>query len=292
MGRNDKNPSFALDLLSNWPKTRKALLRGLYFLGLAIETVGSWTRFRPLQELGFRIKTGHIIMHTISHYGLAVELDAEGKVLQSLHSPDGRTTLLSEVREVIVGDRKVLYLGSYANNYIGKMTLGLLAHLNRPLLTHEKKQYIEQQKKRNIKKKKSQRYIPYEAFDLQNPHFGPQNQKQNQQPDFDYDMPRHRFKPNTSKKKTKKKKSSNKSKPKINSTAGSTKQTKPNKMDLKLDPNVNVEAQEGRQEVSMHLTNSDSKDREIKSESVQKTVVKESEISHGIEAIDDIKNEL
>ena len=189
MGRNDKNPSFALDHLSGWPKTRKALLRALYTLGTVIEYAGKWTGFTTLTELGFKTKTGSLIYHTITHYGMAVELDGEGKIIQSLHSPDGRTTLLSEVREVIVGDRKVLYLGSFSNNYIGKMTLGLLAHLNRPLLTHEKKQYIEQQKQKTGKTTKPKAYVPYEPFDLQNPHFGPQKQKAKSQEPFDYDFP-------------------------------------------------------------------------------------------------------
>ena len=301
MGRNDKNPSFALDHLSGWPKTRKALLRGLYFVGLAIETIGSLIGFRWLRDLGFKTKTGHIIMHNINHYGLAVELDAEGKVLQSLHSPDGRTTLLSEVREVIVGDRKVLYLGSYANNYIGKMTLGLLAHLNRPLLTHEKKQYIEQQKKRNVKKGK-RKYVPYEPFDLQNPQFGPQNQKQNQQPDFDYDMPQQRFKPPKSKK-TKKKSKSKKTGTKSNGTKTTTKQTKPNKMDLKHQVNLEPEIQAQPkpieppnavfdQQVKKDI-NFDSKVRtESSADTASESSIKDHNMGQGMKRTDQIKSEL
>ena len=252
MGRNDKNPSFALDLLSNWPKTRKAMLRALYFGGFIIEYMGKLISFRALTELGFKIKTGSILTHTISHYGLAVELDAEGKILQSLHSPDGRTTLLSEVREVIVGDRKVLYLGSYGNNYVGMMTLGHLIHLNRPLLTHEKKQYIEHKKKKSGEKSKPKKWEPYEPFDLQNPHFGPAQQRPqhssrgrnpyDQNPYDDYDFTR----PKSSKMKSKqksgsKKKSSKKSKTKKKSnqkTPSKSKSDKKPKTETKpkLDP--------------------------------------------------------
>jgi sugar lactone lactonase YvrE len=205
MGRNVKNPSFAIDHLSGWPKVRKASMRLLHLIGSAFEYAGKILHFRLLTELGFKIKTGAIMFYTITHYGLAVELDADGKIIQSLHSPDGRTTLLSEVREVIVGDKKVLYLGSYGNNYIGKMTLGTLQQLQRPLLTHDKKQYIEQ---KPMKSMRSPKYRPHLPFDMKRPHFG----QQSYGPE-DFDLPD--FKP-TKKTKSSNTKSSKTSKPKSN----------------------------------------------------------------------------
>jgi len=123
-GRNSNNPSFVLDTLSHFPKTKKAGLRLLHLAGTILEYAGRMFYFTPLTELGFKLKTGALIFHTVNNYGLAIELDVEGKIIQSLHSQDGKTTFLSEVKEVISGNQKILYLGSLGNNYLGKLNLG------------------------------------------------------------------------------------------------------------------------------------------------------------------------
>lgn len=55
--------------------------------------------------------------------GLAIEVDANGKILRSIQDPSERITHLSEVREVIEDGYKVLYLGSFVNPYLGRLVL-------------------------------------------------------------------------------------------------------------------------------------------------------------------------
>ena len=55
--------------------------------------------------------------------GLAIEVDTKGNILRSVQDPEGRITFLAEAREVIEGDYRVLYLGSYVNDYLGRVVL-------------------------------------------------------------------------------------------------------------------------------------------------------------------------
>ena len=58
-------------------------------------------------------------------YGLVLELDANGRLLGSLHSMDGINHRLSEVVEGPTENpyERVLYMGSYVNQYILKLTI-------------------------------------------------------------------------------------------------------------------------------------------------------------------------
>lgn len=52
-------------------------------------------------------------------YGLVVELDAGGHIVRSLHSPQHKIHMLSEVLE----HEGHLYLGSYRNPFLGRVKL-------------------------------------------------------------------------------------------------------------------------------------------------------------------------
>lgn len=52
-------------------------------------------------------------------YGLILELNNKGEIIQSLHAPSGSISFISEVAQ----QGNVLYLGSPWNHYIAKVTL-------------------------------------------------------------------------------------------------------------------------------------------------------------------------
>lgn len=94
-------------------------------MDLAGKYLGSGWSF--LQDMGHKLKTYDLVFKLSPPYGMAVELDAQGRIITSLHSPDYETTLLSEVREAPppkdAPHRRVLYLGSVYNNYLGKLII-------------------------------------------------------------------------------------------------------------------------------------------------------------------------
>ncbi|RWS11637.1 adipocyte plasma membrane-associated protein-like protein [Dinothrombium tinctorium] len=123
--RNSSQPT-PFDTLSNKPLLRKAIFRFIHALGSCLEYLGTLSNYVPLKEIGYKVKTGYVLQSsslTSKMRGLAIEVDASGKILRSLHSPDGHTILFSELREVVEGNKKVLYIGSYLNDYLGKLDL-------------------------------------------------------------------------------------------------------------------------------------------------------------------------
>lgn len=112
-----------LDGLSSLPTVKKALVRLGYHLGHALSYLGERLQYVPLQQKGFDLRTASFYQHLTKSYGLAIEVDSDGKVLRSLHSPNGQTTFLSQVTEVIEHGQRVLYLGSYFNDYIGRLVI-------------------------------------------------------------------------------------------------------------------------------------------------------------------------
>ncbi|RWS04057.1 adipocyte plasma membrane-associated protein-like protein, partial [Dinothrombium tinctorium] len=125
IARNSSHPT-VLDIFSNKPMLRKVVLRFIHALGSTLQYFGSLTNFVPLIDFGHKVKTELLVdflMLITRLHGLVIEVDSNGKIVRSLHSPDGHTFLSSEAREVIEGSRKVLYIGSFLNNYLGKLYL-------------------------------------------------------------------------------------------------------------------------------------------------------------------------
>ena len=112
-----------IDLLATTLFIRKVLFRLSYHLGDVIMKLGEMFNFPAVIELGFNVRATYVYQQLYKPYGLVIELNAKGDIVRALHSPDGRTTLLSEVREIVEGGRRVLYLGSYYNTYLGKLVL-------------------------------------------------------------------------------------------------------------------------------------------------------------------------
>lgn len=117
------------DYFDELPIIRNLLIRIVYATGNLIELIGRAFDVQRIIEAGYRFKyidmsIANDMMAVIGRLnGMALEIDSNGKVLNCLHAPDGKTTLLSEVREVRENNKRVLYLGSVINNYIGKVEL-------------------------------------------------------------------------------------------------------------------------------------------------------------------------
>ncbi|RWS01859.1 Adipocyte plasma membrane-associated protein-like protein [Dinothrombium tinctorium] len=123
--RNSSHPALH-DILSNKPFLRKAIFRFFHALGSSLEYLGTLSNYVPLKDIGHKVKSSYMI-HLVSllsrTHGLVIEIDANGKILRSLHSPDGHTIYSSEAHEVVEGNKKVLYIGSFLNDYLGKLDL-------------------------------------------------------------------------------------------------------------------------------------------------------------------------
>lgn len=124
--RNVSSPSM-IDWLSDKPWIREEIMQNFTALGQKIEMLGSkWTN-PNLERLGFRLKNLHFFYDEAltNDYGMVLELDANGRLLGSLHSMDGANFRLSEVVEGPTENpyERVLYIGSYVNPYILKLTI-------------------------------------------------------------------------------------------------------------------------------------------------------------------------
>lgn len=123
-GKDVDHRGLLLERLSALPTIKKVLIRLAYHLGHALSYLGDRLKYVPLKQAGFSLRTGVLFQDLYKPYGLAIEVDSQGRIIRSLHSPEGTTTFLSEVREVIEDDgQHVLYLGSYFNNYLGRLVL-------------------------------------------------------------------------------------------------------------------------------------------------------------------------
>lgn len=124
--RNVSSPSM-IDWLSDKPWIREEIIQNFTALGQKIEVLGAkWTNAN-LEKLGFRLKNLHFFYDEAmaNDYGMVLELDANGRLLGSLHSMDGANHRISEVVEGPTENsyERVLYMGSYVNPYILKLTI-------------------------------------------------------------------------------------------------------------------------------------------------------------------------
>ncbi len=115
-----------LDYYLKKPLLRKLLCRVFHLFGNGIELIGSIFNNSLIEEYGYNFKTGLIAMDFLidDSHGTVIEIDNNGKIINSLHSPNGTISSISEAREVRISENEtVLYLGSFVNHYIGKLNL-------------------------------------------------------------------------------------------------------------------------------------------------------------------------
>ncbi|RWS10571.1 adipocyte plasma membrane-associated protein-like protein [Dinothrombium tinctorium] len=121
-GRNASNPT-VVDKLSDKPMLRKAVFRAVHAFASILKYLGKLLNFTIIKRLSHNVHSFEIVIPHLKYRGLAIEIDVEGKILRSLHSPDGHVVYASEAREVNENGKKVLYVGSIYNDYLGKLNL-------------------------------------------------------------------------------------------------------------------------------------------------------------------------
>lgn len=123
--RNKYKPHFAFDVLGKNAYLTRFFVRLQAIIGTAVEWIAKQSNCDCLLKLGVGIKSGLIPNMGNCEYGMAIEIDSQGNILNSLHSPDGKTCALSEVFELEDqndGQRRFL-LGSATNPYVGRLSL-------------------------------------------------------------------------------------------------------------------------------------------------------------------------
>ncbi|KAM7284485.1 adipocyte plasma membrane-associated protein [Ixodes scapularis] len=107
------------DLVARYPLVKKATMRFVYLLGVAVKYAARFYPSPALKDLGAQLENGWVLYGSFPKYGLVVELDVGGRIVRSLHSPQPKIHMLSEVLE----HEGHLYLGSYRNPYLGRVKL-------------------------------------------------------------------------------------------------------------------------------------------------------------------------
>ncbi|KAI2809356.1 hypothetical protein BLOT_000505, partial [Blomia tropicalis] len=122
--RNRHKPHWSMDTIANNGYLKRFAMRLQRMVGSTIETTGSLFSDDAMRSFGFDLKTGHLMNLDAAYYGMGIEIDSNGTIINSLHSPDGHTTGLSEVFESHrTGTDRHFYLGSFGNPYLGRLQL-------------------------------------------------------------------------------------------------------------------------------------------------------------------------
>jgi len=94
------------------PTLARFILRLQRAVGFLIERTGSLLGCCHLVDLGTDIKIGYSANSKLCDYSLAVEIDAQGVIVNSMHLPNGAMCGISDVHEVEAKnlDTKEFYL--------------------------------------------------------------------------------------------------------------------------------------------------------------------------------------
>ncbi|KAG1670231.1 Adipocyte plasma membrane-associated protein [Nymphon striatum] len=100
------------------PLIRKVMLRVMDRIGVAINMISqNFIESIHCKSFAEMFSSGmYLFLQACEKYGLIVELDENGNIIDSLHAPEGEIYFISEVLEHEDGN---LYLGSYFHNFIG-----------------------------------------------------------------------------------------------------------------------------------------------------------------------------
>lgn len=108
------------DRFAQHPELKKGFLFLQKLLLAPVAKIMSLIPDKRINEIGFELRTGRILADLpLGTYGMIVEVNEEGKIVQSLQSPTGQVAHISEVLEL----NGVLYLGSWRNKYLGRLKL-------------------------------------------------------------------------------------------------------------------------------------------------------------------------
>ena len=114
-----------LDNLRRTPYFLRGILRMTHNLGVLLNKLGDLAGCSCLNHIAYAFESQFILFEYIlpKTQGVIAEVDANGNVLRTLWDPSQKFLYLSEVREVIEDNQKVLYLASFTNKYVGRLVL-------------------------------------------------------------------------------------------------------------------------------------------------------------------------
>lgn len=116
------NPPEKSDLLSrlrSYPTVRKVIARLISILRSTVIFIESFHPSECLKDFASKLGTVQYYSTMYTPYGLLLELNNKGKIIRSLHSPQGILSYISEVYSY--GD--ALYLASPNNPFLAKLTM-------------------------------------------------------------------------------------------------------------------------------------------------------------------------
>ncbi|XP_035223070.1 adipocyte plasma membrane-associated protein-like isoform X3 [Stegodyphus dumicola] len=116
--RNFTNPLF-MDYMNPYPTVKIIWARLHHAFGTLLVSLAEMASYPVLKEVAYKFKRGDYVLPLLRRHGLVIEFDENGKILRSFHSPDGKISDLSEVKE----HDGYLYLGSFINDYLGRLKL-------------------------------------------------------------------------------------------------------------------------------------------------------------------------
>lgn len=124
MGRNKHNPSL-FDKVTDKPILRRFSFRLQRAIGNIIHIIGEMSECEFLISLGFEIKVGNKMSDdSAKHYGLMIEIDANGKIINSFHDPTGQSSGFSELHEIQNTEtERHFLLGSFQGHYLGRLVV-------------------------------------------------------------------------------------------------------------------------------------------------------------------------
>ncbi|KAG8184349.1 hypothetical protein JTE90_006752 [Oedothorax gibbosus] len=117
-GRNSTHPLLP-DVLAPYPTLKRLFARLYHAVGTLLTSVTQLVPCAPLKEFAYMFKKGDAALPLIRRHGIVIEFDEDGRILRSLHSPEGKISDLSEVKEY----DGYLYLGSFRNDFLGRLKL-------------------------------------------------------------------------------------------------------------------------------------------------------------------------
>ncbi|XP_013778705.1 adipocyte plasma membrane-associated protein-like isoform X2 [Limulus polyphemus] len=108
-----------LDYLAEYPLVRKIMARFSLFASSCLNYVLQIWPSPMLKDLAFKAESFAMIFQLIPKYGLILELNSNGEIIRSMHSPDGSVPFLTEVLEL----SDSLYVGSFINPFLLRIKL-------------------------------------------------------------------------------------------------------------------------------------------------------------------------
>ncbi|GBO29805.1 Adipocyte plasma membrane-associated protein, partial [Araneus ventricosus] len=116
--RNSTNPLLP-DRFSEYPNLKRFYGRiHTFFFNLLVK-LSEFVDNHAFRVFAYKLKRGDYILSLFHRHGIIIEFDKNGQILRSFHSPDGKISDLSEVKE----HDGYLYLGSFVNPYLGRLRL-------------------------------------------------------------------------------------------------------------------------------------------------------------------------